>query len=114
MTHARNARHTQPTSDPWWSAIQSTAETDTPAQGLTSAQSAEQLAKFGPNVFHPDDRHTLLRQFLSRFKNPLVVVLLLASSVSAMTGEVTNFAIISVIVMLSVTCLLYTSDAADD
>jgi Mg2+-importing ATPase len=103
MTHARNARHTQPTSDPWWSAIQSTAETDTPAQGLTSAQSAEQLAKFGPNVFHPDDRHTLLRQFLSRFKNPLVVVLLLASSVSAMTGEVTNFAIISVIVMLSVT-----------
>jgi len=45
----------------------------------------------------------LIRQFLARFKNPLVVVLLLASSVSALTGEVTNFAIISGIVLLSVT-----------
>ncbi len=54
-------------------------------------------------MFHPDPHHTQMRAFLSRFKNPLVVVLLLASSVSAMTGEVTNFVIISCIVLLSVT-----------
>ena len=45
----------------------------------------------------------MLLQFLSRFLNPLVIILLVASVVSAFTGEFTNFIIISVIVLLSVT-----------
>ena len=57
----------------------------------------------GPNTLHPKRTNALIWQFLSRFKNPLVVVLLIASSVSAFTGEVVNFAIISCIVLLSVT-----------
>lgn len=42
-------------------------------------------------------------QFLSRFKNPLIILLLVASSVSALTGELTNFFIIAVMVLFSVT-----------
>ena len=42
-------------------------------------------------------------QFLSRFKNPLVILLLVASAISAFTGEMTNFVIISVMVLFSVT-----------
>ena len=42
------------------------------------------------------------QQFLSRFKNPLVLLLLVASAISALTGELTNFIIISVMVLFSV------------
>ena len=88
---------------PWWSDTETVNAVLREQQGLSSAQAAAQLARWGANVFQPDTHHTLLREFLARFKNPLVVVLLLASFVSAMTGEVTNFAIISGIVLLSVT-----------
>jgi len=44
----------------------------------------------------------LWQQFLSRFKNPLVLLLLVASAISALTGELTNFIIISVMVLFSV------------
>ena len=40
---------------------------------------------------------------MKRFQNPLVIILLIASIVSAFTGEITNFLIISCIVLLSVT-----------
>jgi len=42
-------------------------------------------------------------QFLSRFRNPLVVLLLVAGAISAFTGEITNFVIITVMVLFSVT-----------
>ena len=70
--------------------------------GLTTVQAEQKKLKYGPNSFQPQVAYALIWQFLSRFKNPLVVVLLIASGVSALTGEVTNFAIISVIVLLSV------------
>ena len=41
-------------------------------------------------------------QFLARFGNPLVLVLLFASALSAVTGNLTSFVIITVIVLLSV------------
>jgi len=71
--------------------------------GLSTAEAKSRLATFGLNVFQERQRKSLLRQYLSRFGNPLVVILLVASTVSAFTGEVTNFLIISCIVMLSVT-----------
>ena len=71
--------------------------------GLSAAQAKTRLAKFGPNLFREHPEKPLLVQFLTRFKNPLVIILLVASAVSAFTGEITNFLIISVIVLLSVT-----------
>lgn len=71
--------------------------------GLTSCEAAERLTRYGPNLFHPQRKHALLFQFLSKFGNPLVIILLLASTVSALTGEVASFIIISLIVLMSVT-----------
>jgi len=45
----------------------------------------------------------LALQYLAHFKNPLVLILLLASALSALLGELTNFFIIAVIVLASVT-----------
>ncbi len=61
------------------------------------------MPDIGPNLFRQRQERSLLLQYLSRFRNPLVIILLVASAVSAFTGEVTNFVIISCIVILSVT-----------
>ena len=71
--------------------------------GLTSSEAAERLIRYGPNIFHPQKKNALLLQFLSKFSNPLVLILLVASAVSAFTGDVASFIIISLIVIMSVT-----------
>ncbi|HKA53454.1 MAG TPA: HAD-IC family P-type ATPase, partial [Candidatus Binatia bacterium] len=75
---------------------------DSGSQGLTSAEAARRLGQYGPNVFTSQRRRALLLEFLSRFRNPLVILLLAASGVSALSGEVTSFFIISLIVLMSV------------
>src|SRR5262247_3621002 len=72
-------------------------------EGLRSEEAAARLAQYGPNVFITHRKQALLLEFLSRFRNPLVIVLLVASGISALTGEVTSFFIISAIVLMSVT-----------
>lgn len=89
----------------WWlhAVTDGGAETATEATGLTGAEARARLAEFGPNLFDVRQQQPLLLQFLSRFRNPLVILLLVASAISAFTGEVANFAIISTIVLFSVT-----------
>ncbi|MCC6942038.1 MAG: magnesium-translocating P-type ATPase [Novosphingobium sp.] len=85
---------------PWW--LEPLEET-TGLAGLSGVEAATRLARFGPNLFRERQKKSLLRQYLARFKNPLVLILLAASAVSAFTGELANFLIISCIVLLSVT-----------
>ncbi len=51
----------------------------TPA-GLTSSEAAERLTRYGPNIFHTQRKNALLLQFLTKFSNPLVIILLVASA----------------------------------
>jgi Mg2+-importing ATPase len=90
---------------PWWLEPLSAEAADlaTAATGLSGAEAKARLARFGPNVFRERQDKSLLLQYLSRFRNPLVAILIVASAVSAFTGEVTNFLIITGIVLLSVT-----------
>ena len=89
----------------WWlrplSALQ--AELTVKPGGLSTAEASARLSRFGPNLFRDRQERSAFSQFLTRFKNPLVIVLLVASGISAITGEVANFVIISFIVLLSVT-----------
>ena len=52
--------------------------------GLSSARAKDQLAYFGANTFHKSSNRSLLVQYITRFKNPLVIILLLASMVRGM------------------------------
>jgi Mg2+-importing ATPase len=74
----------------------------TPA-GLSQREARARRVKFGPNTLRTRGERPLLIQYLSHFKNPLVMVLLAASAVSALTGEITGFVIIWAIVLMSVT-----------
>ena len=90
---------------PWWlePLPAATADPANLATGLSGAEAKARFARFGPNLFREKRDKSLLLQFLTRFKNPLVVILLVASAVSAFTGEVTSFLIITCMVLLSVT-----------
>ena len=87
---------------PWWIGTPSEYADQASSAGLSSVEAQERARTFGPNTLSNHQGPSLIWEFLARFKNPLVVVLLLASSVSVLTGEITNFLIISGIVLLSV------------
>jgi P-type Mg2+ transporter len=76
---------------------------DAAPSGLSSGEAADRLKRVGPNMLRPPRKRALFIQFLARFKNPLVIILLVASAVSAFTGDVTSFLIIGAIVVMSVT-----------
>lgn len=85
----------------WWlkPLAEPKAELATDAAGLSNAEAGSRLAKFGPSLFCDHQERPLLVQFLARFKNHLVILLLVASAISAFTGEITNFVIISVMIL---------------
>ncbi len=76
---------------------------NTTEAGLTGSEAELRLKQAGPNMLRPPKKRALVLQFFARFKNPLVIILLIASAVSAFTGDVTSFLIISSIVVMSVT-----------
>ncbi len=91
--------------DSWWLTplAEPEAKLATDAAGLSNAEAKIRLARCGPNQFRERQEKSLLVQFLARFKNPLVIILLVASALSVFSGEAANFVIISCIVLLSVT-----------
>ena len=78
-------------------------ELGTSANGLTSAEAESRLERYGRNLLNTSPRHSALRQYLAHFKNPLVLILLVASALSAFMGELEGAWIIWAIVLLSVT-----------
>ena len=73
------------------------------ANGLSSLDAAERLERAGPNRLKPSLQRAVALQFLMQFKNPLVLVLLVASAISAITGDASGALIIGLIVLMSVT-----------
>lgn len=88
----------------WWleSLPAEAADLARTVAGLSAAEAVRRLVQFGPNLFRERQQTSVLRQYLARFKNPRVLVLLVASAFSAFSGEVINFLIITFIVLLSV------------
>ena len=76
---------------------------DTSGGGLDNDQARQRLAKYGPNDAATVARSPLWAQFLARFRNPLVLILLVASGLSAATGDATSFIVILIIVTISMT-----------
>jgi Mg2+-importing ATPase len=72
------------------------------AVGLTTEQARARLLEVGPNEPAPVQRKTALAQLIRLFANPLIVILLVASFVSAGVGEWVNATIIFVMVLLGV------------
>jgi Mg2+-importing ATPase len=91
--------------DMWWCAplSRTLAELDAGPAGLASADARARLARLGPNRFASRPARPLWLQYLTHFGNPLVLVLLGASAVSAATGELAGSSIVIALVIASVT-----------
>ncbi|PUA33032.1 MAG: hypothetical protein B9J98_02880 [Candidatus Terraquivivens tikiterensis] len=68
-------------------------------RGLTSEEVRDRLAKYGPNEIERQERPSGLRIFLRQFKNVLILLLLVATLVSAILGELVDSLLIFVIMM---------------
>jgi Mg2+-importing ATPase len=79
------------------------ANLTTSRQGLTAAEAQQRLSRVGPNEPPFARRTARIRQLALFFVNPLVIILLISSFISALLGEVLNAAIIATMVLLSVT-----------
>ena len=90
--------------DSWW--LQPLAsqleELGASTEGLSEEQAQERLSRLGRNLFAERPRRGVWLQFLARFRNPLVLILLVASAISGLTGDATSASIISAVLVLSV------------
>ena len=71
-------------------------------EGLATAEAERRLRRYGANDALARRRAPAWLRFLARFGNPLILILLFASALSAATGDATSFAIVAAIVLLSV------------
>ena len=71
--------------------------------GLTAAEAANRLRHDGPNIIGGSGRRTRLAILVSQVASPLVLILVAASLVSLVVGDVINASIILAIVVTSAT-----------
>jgi magnesium-transporting ATPase (P-type) len=89
---------------PWhaWTTGQALQRAGTDAaQGLSAEEAARRRAQHGPNLIAEAAERTLLAVFLSQFKSPLVVILVLAAVLAAALGHGTDAAVIVAVVLVN-------------
>jgi magnesium-transporting ATPase (P-type) len=69
--------------------------------GLTRAEAAEKRKHCGPNRLRPATQRAAVLPFLAHFRNPLVIILLVASGISAVSSDVSGAIMIGLIVVMS-------------
>lgn len=77
------------------------AELVTSPSGLSSSEAARRLQIWGPNAIRPRKKSTFLLFLLRQFKNPLILILIFAASVSAYLQDFIDAAIILIIVLIT-------------
>ncbi|MGZ5265624.1 MAG: magnesium-translocating P-type ATPase [Caldimonas sp.] len=97
-------RSTPATPRPWWALSEADASQLLHAapHGITQRQAAARLRRLGPNRLREQPGPRLLKSIATRFTNPLIVVLLAASLVSAFTGDTLSFGFIFAMVVMSI------------
>ncbi len=60
------------------------------ADGLSSQEAQARLEKYGPNKLKEAEKPTLIQRFLAQLKDPMLIILLAAAAVSAITGVIAN------------------------
>jgi len=82
--------------------------------GLSPEEAERRLDVYGPNELAKKRKHSLIVDFLLHFKNPLVIILMVAGLISGYMGEVPNTIIIFTIVIISVVLDFYQEHKAEN
>jgi Ca2+-transporting ATPase len=76
-------------------------ELGTTVKGLTESESEARLGRYGPNEIKKKKRISKLAIFLNQFTSPLVVILIIATLLSALIGEMLDAIVILVILVFN-------------
>lgn len=116
MSDRRPSSSSAPEALPAWSGTVEAllARLESRPSGLTSVEAQSRLERYGPNTPERRTRRLPVVEFLARFREPLVLVLLAASVASALTGDLTSASIIATILLLSVTLDFFQEHRAGD
>ncbi|MCK6574280.1 HAD-IC family P-type ATPase [Myxococcota bacterium] len=69
--------------------------------GLTAAEAAARLERFGPNALPEPKRRTLAAVFFGQFKSPLIALLFGAAALALAFGHAVDAGVITVVVLLN-------------
>ncbi|WP_291259347.1 cation-translocating P-type ATPase [Fusobacterium sp.] len=69
--------------------------------GLTTAEAQERIKKYGKNQLNEDEKVSNLVVFLSQFKDFLVIILIIASIISAVSGNIESTIVILVVIIIN-------------
>lgn len=73
----------------------------TRAEGLTSAEAAERIGRFGANKLAEGEKKSTLAVFVGQFKDLLVAILMVAACISLVTGNGESAVVIVVVLILN-------------
>ena len=74
-------------------------------RGLTEQEARARLEKHGPNRLQEAKKITNLQRFLQQLKDPMLLILLAAAAVSAVTSILSNESLTEVFIILVVVLL---------
>ena len=83
------------------SAAEVLSRMDSRPLGLSDADAAERLERFGKNELQEGQQKTLVGMFLHQFKDVMIIILLIAAAIAGLMGEVTDTAIIAAVVLIN-------------
>lgn len=73
--------------------------------GLSGSEASARLAKFGQNKLKEAEKPTVLQRFLEQLKDPMLVILMIAAAVSAVTSIMQNESLTEVFIIIVVVLL---------
>jgi Mg2+-importing ATPase len=85
---------------------------NTSSVGLSAQEAENRLEVYGRNEFARKKKRAAIFNFLSRFKSPLVIILMIAGGVSAALGSIPSVIVIYTMVFLSVSLAYYQENNA--
>ena len=88
------------------------------ADGLSAEEAGKRIKKYGPNKLKEPPKITLARRFLNQLNDPMLIILMVAAAVSAVTsfmqgGRLTDVFIILVVVVLNAVLGVYQESKAE-
>jgi Mg2+-importing ATPase len=86
----------------------------TSSQGLSSEEAERRLKIYGTNELARKKKRAAIVSFLLHFKSPLILILLGAAAFAASDGDIADFSIILVIVIISVSIDHYQESKAEN